>query len=297
MFNNIPTKETVSIDAGHAVTETLEFDNEEIRKYAEENCRINGSSTELYDIAFRKHIGKRDCQQDSVFAGKLSDNCAAAVLCDGMGGVNGGEKASSYCLDSMLTCLRNIHKRGSQSITDDMVNVACDTDTGIYSFTDENGNRIGSGTTLVSIYIDNSKLYWLSVGDSRLYIVRDRKMLCMTDDHIYLNRLLKLASEGHITYEEAIKDKQREALTSYIGIGKLTQIDCCMTPFTMKQGDIIMLCSDGIYKFISEDRIRSVLIGSADMESAADGLIAEVLASNNPYQDNIATALIRYNGK
>jgi serine/threonine protein phosphatase PrpC len=190
------------------------------------------------------HIGTRDYQQDALF---VSDPArfrrgergkAYAVLCDGMGGMADGERASCIAVEDLsrdLDALTNY-----QDIPGFLESALRKIDRMIYQECGE-----GSGTTIVTSVILGNQLYWAAAGDSRIYILRDQRMTRVTRDHNYSLLLEKDVEIGKITQEEALTHPQREALISYLGSGDVPLIDANRTPITLEHGDMVLLCSDG----------------------------------------------------
>lgn len=201
--------------------------------------------------------GTREYQQDAMYA-EARGALAVAVLCDGMGGMNGGEKASntgvSYFSRDLKEAwpVRNIPKfldREAQRL-----------DRAVYALTDDAGKRLNAGTTIVSAIISENNLYWMSVGDSRLYLIRDGKLQCLTAAHNYKTMLQEKLSAGVIdmNYYNA-EIKQGEALTSYLGLGNIALIDKNIQPFALRGSDILLLCSDGLYKTLTDEQIQALV--------------------------------------
>lgn len=91
----------------------------------------------------------------------------------------------------------------------------------------------------------------MNIGDSRVYLVRDGKMLQLTHDQNYLTRLIEKVRNGEITEQEALSHPKREALISYCGIRELSMVEINLQPLQLKSGDVIVLCSDGLYRLLS----------------------------------------------
>lgn len=241
-------------------------------------------------------IGRREYQQDMISTsrndvkGRFKEKWLA-VLCDGMGGMNGGEKASFLCAHRMLSSF-------NQQITDIPTyfrNKIIEIDREVSELTDENGQPMGAGSTFISVIIDGDNLYWSSVGDSHIYIMRGNEFVQVNREHNYLAELLERAARGEITVEEAYNDRQREALTSYMGIGGVTLMDIIEKPFKLQKGDVIILCSDGLYRSLSDAEIFSIVQQNIkNMPAAANNLTAAAMAKNFVHQDNTSVITVRY---
>lgn len=244
-------------------------------------------------------IGKRSSQQDALAMSqplvynKFTEPWLG-VLCDGMGGMNGGERASLLAVNETIAKFREVQSFPDLDIPLFYQNVIHSIDYDVSSLDDGNGRFLGAGTTFISIMIKDGNLFWASVGDSHIYIIRNNQIMMVVKEHNYLQDLLALANKGEITYEEAYADKSKGALTSYIGIGGVTQMDIS-NAFRLQPGDIAVLCSDGLYRTLGDDEIHSIVLHySSNMQAAADALTNYTMLKNNPYQDNTAVILVKY---
>jgi protein phosphatase len=238
-------------------------------------------------------IGTREYQQDSVF-GDVSGDKTLAIVCDGMGGLNGGEIASSTAAKILINDFFELDS--FNDIPGFFRNEAIKMDRKVNALTTEDGKPLDGGTTIVSVIIDKDSLYWLSVGDSRIYIIRDREILPVNRDHNYRLILDEKLNNGSITPEEYIAEEaQAEALISYIGMGNVSLMDINETPLTLMEDDIILLCSDGLYKRLSDDVIYEwIKFEEPDMERAAKRLTDVVLKKTIKSQDNTSLVLLQY---
>lgn len=138
-------------------------------------------------------------------------------------------------------------------------------------------------------------LYWASVGDSRIYIIRGSEMRQVTRDHNYLLRLMERVQAGQLTMQEALADRQKEALISFLGIGNVSLMDVTRQPFEMIFGDVVMLCSDGITKTLPDEQIRQIILNDRKpMEEKAEILVSAAVRGNTRSQDNTSVAILQY---
>ena len=207
-----------------------------------------------------------------------------------------GGKASRTAIEMMIQGFSNIEKLSEVNIPEFFKSGIYAIDKAIYNFPKENGK--GSGTTMVACIAEDDRLYWASVGDSRIYIIRGNEMQQVTRDHNYWLRLQEMVSNGQMTMEEARAKKQKEALISFLGIGNVSLMDINSVPFQMQLGDVIMLCSDGITKTLPDDQIKRII--TADAVKPADkakALVDAAIHANSHSQDNTSVALIHYHEK
>ena len=166
-------------------------------------------------------------------------------------------------------------------------------DRAIYEFPKEEGR--GSGTTMAACIAEDNKLYWASVGDSRIYIIRGNQMQQVTRDHNYRLHLQEMVRTGQMSEEEAEAARQKEALISYLGMGNVSLMDINSQPFEMQYGDVVMLCSDGITKTLPDEQIKKIITADAvKPEQKAKALVDAATHLNSHSQDNTTAALIHY---
>lgn len=250
-------------------------------------------------IGLETNIGQRKTQQDAAIVSTNDQEKNAtvhktlAVLCDGMGGMEGGEKASNLCVNT-------IHKdfyggKKIPDVTQFLFDEIDKLDIEVAELCDEEGQTLKAGTTLVVVIIEDNKLYWASVGDSRLYIIRNEEILQVTKDHNYLMELMEMVKQKRITLEEAISNEDKEALVSYIGIGGIKYVDYNRNAFELLPGDCMVMCSDGLYRALDDESIKQIVMASdGDMSQAAKYLVEEAMNQGNKYQDNTTVVTIKY---
>lgn len=253
---------------------------------------------ELCTLSYTE-TGNRQYQQDAVYVSKsriLASNKITRILgvvCDGMGGMADGGKASRTAIQMMVQGFKQIEKLPSVDIPAFFRQGIMAIDRTIHEFPTENGR--GSGTTMVAVIAEDNKLYWASVGDSRIYIIRNKKMWQVTRDHNYWLRLQEMVAAGQMTQEEAMGKRQKEALISFLGIGNISLMDIKAQPYELQIGDTVMLCSDGITKTLSDNQIREIIIGDiVSMEEKAKTLVRAAVTNNTHSQDNTSVAMIQF---
>lgn len=263
--------------------------------------RIERKVPELATLV-RTATGNRKYQQDAVYVtpGKvLASNKKTrvmALVCDGMGGMADGGKASQTAIQMMQQGFAKIEKLPEINIPEFFRQGVITIDRTIHSFPKEDGK--GSGTTMVACIAEDNRLYWASVGDSRIYIIRGNEMHQVTRDHNYWLRLQEMVNAGKMTMEEAMGKRQKEALISFLGIGNVSLMDINTEPFEMKYGDVIMLCSDGITKTLPDEQIKKIITDdTVKPEQKAEALVEAATHANSHSQDNTSVAMILYREK
>lgn len=238
-------------------------------------------------------LGTRKNQQDTVF-GNVEGNRALAVVCDGMGGMNGGELASQ----TAATIFIDDYYKGTpiSDMQKFLHKEAKKMDKAVHELTDEDGRPLNGGTTVVAVVIEEDKMYFLSVGDSKLYILRDNQIIAINREHNYRLSLDERLKNGQITEEDyKAEEDQADALISYLGMGNVSLMDINNEPFILQENDIVLLCSDGLYKRLSDREILEVIqYEEPDMTRAARRLTDVVMMRTKKNQDNTSLVVMQY---
>lgn len=237
----------------------------------------------LVKYATRSFIGTRQTQDDSADC-LLTENGLFAVVCDGIGSRKNGAASSKMTVESLIESFRSSY---SGNFPEFITKAVEKTDDIVF---DRYGNSCG--TTVVSACIENDSLYWLSVGDSRLYIIRNGKIKQLTTDHNY-GYVLELRKQKNLIDDETYNKEQIKAgqLASFIGMGGIDIVDVSMKPIRLNNGDRLLLSTDGLYKPLAEKKICDIIYSSADPSAAADHLLSAVKQTHQPL-DNTTFTLI-----
>lgn len=245
-------------------------------------------------IAASSNIGKRNSQQDYYcISSNKANNAYISILCDGMGGMESGGLASSTAAESIKSAFYEFNIETCDPF-DFLENAIFHSDIIVSNLTNENGNAINSGTTLIASIIIKNKLYWASVGDSRIYLIRNNNIQQLTKDQNYGEILLMQLYSGTITIDEANADPQKDALTHYIGIGNLNNINMPNEPLILNKDDIILMCSDGLYRTLeTDDILKSIQKHNDNLPLSAWLLVTTAINKDLPHQDNTTVILIK----
>ncbi|MDF2614672.1 MAG: hypothetical protein K0S71_2458 [Clostridia bacterium] len=242
-----------------------------------------------FSFANIQNIGKRESQQDSFGVSNIENKeyvdkkGILAIVADGMGGLAYGKEISEKAVEFMLRGFENMSL--GESCMQQLLSLVHTLNAQIY-----NQYQMEGGTTLVAVYIIDNRFYWMSVGDSTIYLKRDGILYQLNKEHIHLNTLYLKVLEDKMSIDEALSDKEKNALTEFIGKDVLTEIDFNTKPFKIKAGDRLMLCSDGISSYLAESEISEAL--EQDINVCCSTLESMVLSKKYPYQDNLTGLVI-----
>jgi protein phosphatase len=239
-------------------------------------------------------IGGRKENQDS--AGFQDTTLGAViVVCDGMGGHEGGKMASEIAVSTFLTQYAENHLISNR--TDMLIDSAKKSDALIFQLKNGQGDSLKAGSTLVSIIINRKSLMWCSVGDSRAYLIRGSEMVQLTQDHNYHAVLIEKINAGLLDEAEfKIESARGEALISFLGIGNLELIDYSESSLELKTDDKIIIMSDGLYKLVTDSEIARIIDNFNNIGEAVQALEMKAkknAKNSNESRDNITIALIK----
>ncbi|MCC8138248.1 MAG: protein phosphatase 2C domain-containing protein [Clostridiales bacterium] len=257
-------------------------------------CRQTGTENRL--LVGKIHgIGSRSRQQDtfgiSREGGSVSTDGVgvAAVVVDGMGGLKSGDQASMQAGISMLQsfAMQPDQLRGDHKLLA-MLN---DANNEVNRVLDGSG-REKDGATVVSVLIRENRMYWLSVGDSHIYLYRGGGLLQLNRDHVCAVELDEMAARGEISAKSAMEDPGRKSLTSYVGMDKIKKIDRNTRPLCLRRGDRILLMSDGVFGTLSEEEIAGAMKDS--VEEACRVMEQMIQTKNRTGQDNYTALVLEF---
>lgn len=225
---------------------------------------------------------KREINQDYVFA---TDEPLGAlpnllVVADGMGGHKAGDFASKYTVEVLEEELKHTLKENPEEILRDAVRTAN------HKLIEAAGKDIkleGMGTTLVAATVIDHSLYFVNVGDSRLYLI-NQEIRQLSRDHSLVEEMLRL---GGINEEEAKHHPDKNIITRAIG-GK-ENVEADFFEHHLKKGDIILMCTDGLCNMVDDEEIFAIIKGARDIVEAGQSLIDR--ANANGGKDNIGLVL------
>lgn len=238
-------------------------------------------------IGFKTDRGnKRLNNEDSFF---VMPKEGIFIVADGVGGHNSGELASRTAVTAIAEFIKanNIKEiSNEEDIRGYFLDCLREANLRVYEMAKSNEENHGMATTVVLAYIHTDYCYMINVGDSRGYIVRNGEIKQITEDHTYVNELLK---NGTIDEEIASAHPQRNMITRALGGEKSLSPD--LYKIQIEKGDVICLCSDGLYNEIPIDFLCETISSASNMNSLVKTLTNH--ANNNGGNDNITVICIR----
>lgn len=208
------------------------------------------------------------------------------VVCDGMGGHMGGEIASEMAVEAVGEYFNTRYYKNPFLAVE---NAIIHANKKVHNHAINNSDCYNMGTTIVLVLIRDNRVFYAHVGDSRLYVFRKNKLKLRTRDHSYVN---KLVDEKRITEKEALKHPLRNEITKAIGLFPEVEPEVANSAYIPQEGDILLLCSDGLNSMISDNTIENILSGKESIEEKAEQLIQSAL--DNGGTDNVSVQLIRF---
>ncbi len=239
-------------------------------------------------IVGKSDVGmRRERNEDSFSFGTLEDGVAWAVVCDGMGGAAGGQMASTLATDMVSSKIQKCYNKSMTDFSIENLLLSAITTANVTVF-DRSGideSLHGMGTTIVACVIKNSVACIAHVGDSRAYYIRNSELKQITKDHSLVQQML---DNGQITKEQFDHHPNKNIITRALGIGENIEID--FDTLETEEGDVILLCTDGLSGCVSDDDLLSIY-ESADFEELASKYIEK--ANSNGGNDNITIVAIK----
>ena len=226
----------------------------------------------------------RESNQDAFAVGEFENGDCWAVVCDGMGGVSGGQVASKICVDRVSEAIKRGYRNNMTVKTaQNLLNSAiCAANSAVFDEAQKNKEYSGMGTTVVAVMVIKDIAVVAHVGDSRAYIFNDN-ITPITKDHSLVQHLL---DTGKITEEEAKNHPDRNIITRAVGV--LSFVDVDFEYVDVKENDNILICTDGLNGVVEDDEILDVIKKSG--ENSAEKLIKAAIESGS--RDNITAVLL-----
>lgn len=219
---------------------------------------------------------QRRANEDALYA-----RAPVFVVADGMGGAQAGEVASRLAVEAFEGGLPD-----GGSAEERLADVARAANQRIHGLAAEDAARTGMGTTLTAADVGADGVSFAHVGDSRAYRLRDGALDQLTNDHSLVGELVR---RGKLTAEEAEEHPQKSVITRALGVESRVDVDTFTVP--ARDGDVYLLCSDGLTSMVGEARLAEILRTAPDLAAAGQALVDEANAEGG--RDNITVILFR----
>jgi PPM family protein phosphatase len=233
------------------------------------------------EAAALTHVGKVRTGNEDSYGHCL--NAGVFAVCDGMGGAAAGEIASRIAVDALIERLCAVTSyEDRRTALEESIAAA---NRLVYAQASLHEALRGMGTTLVAVAIQNGHALIGHVGDSRCYLFRKGELIRETNDHSLVDEQVRM---GHMTQADADRSPLRNVITRAIGTQKSVEAE--ITDLPLEPGDMLLLCSDGLTREVSEDRIAAILQGAGSVDNLCQQLIDAANAAGS--HDNVTAILI-----
>ncbi|WP_374429213.1 PP2C family serine/threonine-protein phosphatase [Tabrizicola sp.] len=253
-----------------------------------------------YDVASGISQGARDYQEDAITADfPVGAEAGFVVLADGMGGHAAGDVASKIVLTEVFSELKfhfadvTAFETRAPEILRSVADLANET---LRQHTRTHPETEGMGATLVVPALVENRLWWISIGDSPLFLFRNGRLTQLNEDHSMAPQIDFMVKSGLMDPQVAANHPDRNCLISVLMGTRIPKIDCPTKPFELKAGDIVICASDGL-QFLTNAQIEKVLNKYRKTRSTeiAERLLEEITRLDDPDQDNISFTVIKVN--
>lgn len=229
----------------------------------------------------------RNSNQDAFQIGMTDEGISWAVVCDGMGGANSGDIASRLAADHFSAALKaGLRPNMSEhSIMNLLRSAVITANIRVFDKSKESPEFNGMGTTIVASLVIGKTAYFIHAGDSRAYILSGDEFFQITRDHSIVQSMIE---DGKLTIEEARFHPRKNVITRALGVDE--SIEPEFNVYDLNEGEIILLCTDGLTNFVDSEDIVKVLKASTDGNQKAERLVEE--ANKNGGGDNITAVVL-----
>ena len=226
----------------------------------------------------------RENNQDAFSFGSFDDGNCWAVVCDGMGGVSGGQVASEICVEKVSEAIKRSYRKGitvssAKNLLTTAINAA---NSAVFKEAQENIELKGMGTTVVAVLVLGSIAVVAHVGDSRAYLIND-EINQITKDHSFVQLLI---DTGKITEEEAKVHPDRNVITRAVGIEHVVDVEIDIVD--INDNDNLLICTDGLNGYVPDADILKIIKEYGD--SSTEKLVKT--ANNAGGRDNVTVVML-----
>lgn len=251
---------------------------------ADSGENFRGKRTLMKTASLSDKGKRRQLNQDVVYSSELpvGNLPNLFIIADGMGGHKAGDYASRYAVDTICREAEHSSEKGPEKILQSAIDKA---NAGIFELSNENRDLEGMGTTVVVATIYGDCLKVGNVGDSRLYIVNGKSIRQITTDHSLVEEMIRM---GGLDRESARTHPNKNIITRAVGVTDAVLAD--FYEVQLQEGDMVLLCSDGLSNMLEDEEIRMIVNAQRDIMEKAEALVRA--ANLNGGRDNISLILI-----
>ena len=218
----------------------------------------------------------------------ITVNGLVSMVCDGMGGHVGGAVASQVAIETIHEFLECQYYDDPREAIGLAIQAANET---IIKRAQMQPDLAGMGSTCVLLLVRDGKVYIGHVGDSRIYLIREKNIIQLTKDHSFVQSLVDM---GHITKEEAEHHPRKNEITNALGIPQMTPATVRPDPIEPQAGDCFLLCSDGLSGMVNDKAIERIVSKQREYTSQQRADILVQTANANGGVDNITVELVEF---
>jgi len=250
-----------------------------------------------FDVAARSDVGTVRSNNEDNFG--FDTRAGIFVLCDGMGGQAAGERASKIAVDSILGYFRQGRGPGKAQVlgksfeglsepANSLAKAIQLANQAIHDEAARNELQKGMGSTVVAVLVHDKLFSIAHVGDSRIYLMRDGTIQQLTNDH---SLVMEQVRRGVMTVDEAEHSEIQNIIIRSLGVEESVEPD--LADLELLPGDVLLLCSDGLSRYITESDMLEIFNSAECLEGACDHLIEAGKSSGS--DDNLTCLLVRAN--
>ena len=246
----------------------------------------------VFDIASDQIDGARDYQEDAFMVSLLGDNddgksCALMVMADGMGGHAAGNVASNMVVATFIKSFQS--EFNGRNVPESLTSALNRANQQIHDSIAETPALRGMGCTMVATYLEDNRLFWISVGDSHLYLIRNRELIKQNADHSYGAYIDMMKEQGMEIDEQS--GMSRNMLMSAMTGDEISSIDCPDSAIKLKPGDRLVIASDGL-DTLGAGAIIQYSSWSSTARECVYALLKAVEEANKINQDNTTIIVV-----
>lgn len=231
------------------------------------------------------HTGqRRETNQDYMFTSEtaVGNLPNLFLVADGMGGHAAGDYASRFTVEKIVEYAEHAKQREPVTVLKEALMHANGL---LLKEASMDAAKSGMGTTVVAAVCEGDRMYVANVGDSRLYVINQKKITQITRDHSLVEEMVRM---GEMNEADAKGHPDKNIITRAVGVTAGLSVD--FFEFRLEEGDTILMCSDGLTNMVEDAQIRRIVLGQRDIVEKTETLVAA--ANQNGGNDNITVVLI-----